>query len=324
MSDDRTLAEQFRRDVVTGLRASPKKLSPKYFYDALGSRIFDAICELPWYAVTRAEGHLIARHLPKLVKLRPGTIIELGPGNGAKLSMIVGAMRGRLASVQLIDVSTTALEAATAEVSRVSDVKIVRRVANFEDGLRTAMRTRLSGRPVLVMLLGSTIGNYEPEQRAGLLRHVRRYLQPGDSFLVGADLVKPAADLRLAYDDPLQVTAAFNKNLLVRINRELNADFDLGSFRHRAIWNSPESRVEMHLVSTKRQFVRLRRVRASVLFHRGESIWTESSYKFDPRQLLDIGRASGLDVANQWIDSRYQFALTLYKASGLSQTSDLM
>jgi uncharacterized SAM-dependent methyltransferase len=170
------------------------------------------------------------------------------------------------------------------------------------------------------MLLGSTIGNYEPPDRLRLLRRIRRRLGPADALLLGADLVKPAPVLREAYDDPLGVTAAFNKNVLTRINRELRGEFDVARFDHRAVWNAAASRVEMHLVSRTAQRVWIGHLQMRIGFRRGESIWTESSYKFRPNDLVHLGDEIGLRTRKHWIDRREAFALTLY---GTDETHQL-
>jgi uncharacterized SAM-dependent methyltransferase len=161
-----------------------------------------------------------------------------------------------------------------------------------------------------VLCLGSNIGNYEPADARALLQTIRSVMQPGDALVLGTDLVKPERDLITAYDDPLGVTAAFNRNLLVRMNRELGADFDLASFEHRAIWNDAQSRVEMHLVSRRPQTVRIPAAALTVHFSRGEHIWTESSYKFTPSGLRQLAASVGLTPSHQWIHDAAQFALT--------------
>ena len=160
------------------------------------------------------------------------------------------------------------------------------------------------------MLLGSTIGNYEPADTTRLVQSIAAALRPGDTFVLGADLIKPERALLLAYDDPLGVTASFNKNVLVRINREIGANFDLDTFAHRALWNAEASRVEMHLVSRRAQSVRVGRL--TVRFKKDETIWTESSYKYRPESLRSLGASAVLDVVQQWVDRDFGFALTMF------------
>ena len=193
-------------------------------------------------------------------------------------------------------------------------MSIVGHRATYEEGLRHASQERPARGPLLVLFLGSNIGNFDTPAAQGFLAEIRAALRPGDALLLGADLVKPEKDLLLAYDDPLGVTAAFNKNLLVRINRELLADFDLESFVHRAVWNSEQRRVEMHLVSQKDQVVSIPRADCSVRFAAGEPIWTESSYKFTPEEVHALGGAAGFRSRDQWIDPDARFALTLFVA----------
>jgi uncharacterized SAM-dependent methyltransferase len=180
--------------------------------------------------------------------------------------------------------------------------------------LRSAAAARANHGRMLVLLLGSNIGNFDPPAAAAFLSRIRAMLVAGDSLLLGADLVKPERDLLAAYDDPLGVTAAFNMNLLVRINQELGGTFDLDQFEHRAIWNAPEQRIEMHLVSRRRQRVRVEAADLEVAFEAGEHIWTESSYKYDPDQLTEMGRRAGFATSRQWIDAEARFALSLFTA----------
>jgi uncharacterized SAM-dependent methyltransferase len=198
-------------------------------------------------------------------------------------------------------------------LSAFSSLMVWRHQDTYEGGLASAARARSGGRTLLVFL-GSNIGNFDMPAAGELLRTMRQALAPGDLLLVGADLVKPAADLILAYDDPLGVTAAFDKNLLVRLNRELGADFDIGRFEHRAVWNSTHERVEMHLVSLAKQEVHIPAAGARVLFDIGETIWTESSYKYTEAGIADLGAGAGFSVAEQWVDGEARFALTLFEA----------
>ena len=168
---------------------------------------------------------------------------------------------------------------------------------------------------MLVLFLGSNIGNFDPPAAREFLAEIRRSLRPGDWLLLGADLVKPERELLLAYDDPLGVTAAFNKNLLARMNTELLADFDLGAFAHRAVWNAMERRVEMHLVSRRAQTVRIPRAGCEVAFAEGEPIWTESSYKYDADEIAEVVGAAGFGCHARWIEPEARFALTLFTAA---------
>jgi L-histidine Nalpha-methyltransferase len=307
--------KQFADDVAYYLRLDPKQLPSRYFYDPLGSALFEAICQLPWYSITRAEQRLLAARASDIVQRVPSlsTIIELGPGSGEKVSMLVRAA-GSTASltVHLIDLSSAALDLATRTLSA-HDVTVVPHQASYEAGL-DALSRRQGGR-TLVLFLGSNIGNFDPPGADEFLRTIRRALETGDALLIGGDLLKAERDLVLAYDDPLVVTAAFNRNLLVRVNRELGADFDIDAFRHRAIWNAVESRVEMHLVSTRSQRVRIAASRLDLTLETGETIWTESSYKYRAPEIVGMLERAGFRTIDQWIDAPAAFALTLVAAA---------
>ena len=321
----RKLVADFAADVARDLRLTPKQLQSKYLYDALGSTLFEAICRLPWYRITRAERRLLERYAPAIVEhaafgaerptVRP-TIVELGCGSGEKLVLLAEALqaRGGTARVHLIDISPQALEQTEQRLTRLRHFSVVGHQSTYEEGLRRAAAARDPGSPVLVLFLGSNIGNFDTVAAVPFLLRIRRALEPGDLMLLGADLVKPVRDLILAYDDPLGVTAAFNRNLLVRINRELHGTFDLRRFAHRAEWNAIESRIEMHLVSTRRQQVRVHAAQLEVLFRQGESIWTESSYKYSEAQIVSMGAAAGFGLVEQWVDDDARFALTVLRA----------
>ena len=290
------LADDVRRD----LQRSPKRLQPRYLYDALGSRLFEAICELPEYPITRAELNLLAAHSVAISAgvASPLTLVELGGGNGEKLALLVVALvdAGVDLRVELVDVSATALE----------------------DGLRRIARQRAAeGRAggMMVAFLGSNIGNLEPSAARLFLVSIRAALRIDDRIVLGTDLVKPESELVAAYDDPLGVTAAFNKNLLVRLNRELGANFTLDGFAHRAVWNAAESRVEMHLESLRAQRVSIPGSGCEVAFAAGESIWTESSYKYETEEVA-AGTDLGLARHDQWVDEEAGFAVTAFNAVG--------
>jgi L-histidine N-alpha-methyltransferase len=311
------LVEQFAAEVKRDLALQPKQLQSKYLYDALGSSLFEAICRLPWYRITRAESRLLRRHAGAIVDgLREATIVELGCGNGDKLMVLAEALQaaGGSALVHLIDISPQALEETERRLHRFEHFSVLGHQSTYEDGLRAAAAERFGPSPMLVLFLGSNIGNFDPPEADAFLRRIRSALHPRDLLLLGTDLVKPDSELLLAYDDPLGITAAFNKNLLVRVNQELAGSFDLGAFTHRAVWNAAERRVEMHLVSLKRQRVTIEACDLVVDFAPGEPIWTESSYKYEPEQVLSEGRLAGFSGAEQWIDQDARFALTLFRA----------
>jgi L-histidine Nalpha-methyltransferase len=303
----------FAADVAGFLQQNPRQLPSRYFYDALGSALFDAICRLPWYRVTRAETALLVRRAAQILDglRRPLSIAELGCGNGEKLAVLLDRAGAGVRRVHLIDISPTALLNAKHRLTGLPDAYVTTFQGTYEDGLAGLMHGRSQGAWV-VLFLGSNIGNFDPPAAGELLRRIRGSLAPGDALLLGTDLVKPVHELLLAYDDPLQVTAAFNRNLLRRINDELGGTFDLEGFRHRAMWNSHARRVEMHLVSTKRQVVRIAAIDLEIAFEADEWIWTESSYKFDADTVVAEGVAAGFRNAEQWIDHDAGFALTRF------------
>jgi L-histidine Nalpha-methyltransferase len=310
------LAEEFASDVDYYLKLSPRQLPSRYLYDGLGSALFDAICELPWYRVTRAEGRLLESHSRAVFAHldRMSTITELGPGNGDKLRRFIEIGRraaGQRLTLHLIDVSRSALTAAARTLSVLDDVVIVTHEAPYDVGLRTVGREHPRAERALVVFLGSNIGNFDRPDAAAFLSMIRAALGDGGALLIGADLVKPERELLLAYDDPLGVTAAFNRNLLVRINRELGGNFDVEAFQHRALWNRSESRVEMHLVARSAQQVRIEAAGLDVAFEPDEPIWTESSYKYQPEEIVGMLDAAGFRTVSQWINEADRFALTL-------------
>jgi dimethylhistidine N-methyltransferase len=316
---ERRAALDLANDVQYYLTLSPRQLPSRYFYDSLGSALFDAICQLPWYRITRAEADLLAKHGREvLARLgRVSTLVELGSGSGQKLRMLVQRRAPRVDNleVHLIDVSRAALEASTRALADIEGVTAVAHEAEYEDGLAAFARVPHSVGVTLALFLGSNIGNFDRPGSEAMLRRIRAALTAGDALLVGADLVKPERDQLLAYDDPLGVTAAFNRNLLVRINRELAADFDLARFGHRAVWNARDSRVEMHLVAQGRQHIRLHALDLDIELADGETIWTESSYKYRPAEIVSLVECAGFRMAGQWIGDADQFALTLFEAN---------
>lgn len=312
---------QLAEDVEYYLSLVPRQLPSRYLYDDLGSALFDAICRLPWYEITRTERDLLRLHARRILRrLEPlTTLVELGPGNGDKLSDLLDAAAEDAAlTVHLVDVSASALETASRALDDRDNVTIVTHQAEYETGLAAATGARESrgsfGR-TLALFLGSNIGNFDPPGADAFLLNIRAALSQGDALLIGADLVKGREALTRAYDDPLGVTAAFNRNLLVRVNRELDADFDLDGFAHQAIWNEAASRIEMHLVSNRRQRVRIPCARLDIVFEQGETIWTESSYKYRPDQIIEMLDRAGFRKMNQWLDERETFALTLVEAA---------
>ncbi len=307
------LAADVRRD----LGRPRKRLEPRYLYDALGSRLFEAICALPEYRITRAEQRLLAAHAGAMGAdlAEPLTIVELGAGSGEKLALLIEPLMraGVPLRVELVDVSATALDLAGRTLSRWPDLPVTGHQTTYDDALERLAARRAGEGALLVAFLGSNIGNLDPAASLAFVGEVRSALRAGDRFLLGTDLVKPEAELVAAYDDPLGVTAAFNLNVLARLNRELEANFDLERFAHRAVWNAAESRMEMHLESLRAQTVAIPGAGCSIHFTEGESIWTESSYKYETEGVHEFGAEVGLAVRGQWVDERDRFALTAFE-----------
>jgi dimethylhistidine N-methyltransferase len=302
------------------LTRRPREIPSHYLYDALGLALFDAICELPWYTIARAEAGLLRAHGSAAIRrVEPlGRLVELGPGRGAKLEALLAAAPAHqpLAAlhVELVDVSDAALAAAVRTLRAAGAARVATHEAPYERGLGRIARASAPPGRTLALFLGSNIGNFDVDAAHRLLAQVRAALRPGDALLLGADLVKPERDLQLAYDDPLGVTAAFNRNLLLRLNRELGADFDLGAFEHRAIWNRSQACVEMHLVSRRAQRVHVARAGFAIALDAGETIRTERSHKYEPAALVRMLASGGFRTVEQWIDPRLAYALTLAEA----------
>ena len=302
----------FPEDVRHSLQLTPRQLPSRYLYDPLGSALFDAICELPWYGITRAESRLLATHRSEIFAHLPGLtrIVELGPGDGRKLLTLVEGVPARV-DAHLIDVSAGALARAAHTLSDAPHVTVITHEASFEDGLDAVAHLPPDEGRLLALFLGSNIGNFDPPASTTLLRRVRASLGHDGALLIGADLVKPEEDLLLAYDDPLGVSAAFNLNLLLRINRDLQGDFDLRGFGHRAVWNAACSRMEMYVVSTCAQRVRIDAINLDIELAEGEAIWTESAYKYSPEGWMHQLADAGFEPLAQWLDREDAFALTL-------------
>lgn len=305
----------FAADIAEGLlRPGQKRIPPRYFYDALGSSLFEAITCLPEYGLTRADMGLLNRYAGRIARVAgAANVAELGSGNGSKARAILEALtrdRGR-PRYYPVDLSETALAACTAVLSPLADVRPV--CADWIEGLETAAARRHAGDPLLVLFLGSSIGNLERFEISPFLRRIRSLLRPGDTLLLGADLVKDIDTMISAYDDPVGVTAAFNLNLLARINRELEADFDLRSFAHEVRWNDAERRIEMHLLSCRNQEVSLPPLDARVAFSAGETIWTESSHKFTVDELDEFAQSAGFVPLQVWVDRDWPFAEALWR-----------
>jgi dimethylhistidine N-methyltransferase len=307
------LDTDFARQVRAGLTSCDQKTLPcRYFYDTIGSALFEAITCLPEYGLTRADARIIETHAAEIATASPvrPLIAELGSGSGTKTRKLLEQFQPAI--YYPIDVSPAALAQCARELAAVADVRPIEN--SYIEGLRQAASHRSPGQSLLVLFLGSTIGNFELEESAAFLCAVRAELAAGDALLLGTDLVKPVSQLLDAYDDPTGVTAAFNLNLLGRINRELDADFDLRRFEHLVRYNAAAQRIEMHLLSLASQCVRIPKAGLLARLKAGETIHTESCHKFTAEQIESMARGGGFRVAEQWIDREWGFAETLLAA----------
>lgn len=312
--------DDFAHDVRAGLTASAKRLSPRWFYDDLGSALFDAICFLPEYYVMRAEAEVLRAHGAEMTAAfgAPVRLIELGSGAARKTRILLDAVTARQADLEYapVDIDAAMLERIGRELTAEYPHLRVRAIrGDFRrpsDALALLPRTRMR---TVVLFLGSTIGNLDPDEAVGMLRDLRASLAAGDALLLGADLRKSRSILEPAYNDALGVTASFNLNLLARINRELGGHFDLGAFRHLATYDEARGCIDMYLASTRAQRVRIDALDLDVALADGESIHTESSYKHDAATLAALAREAGFTIARTWTDARQWFADALMIAS---------
>jgi len=299
-------------DVRAGLlRAGQKELPSKYLYDEIGSALFEVISVLPEYGLTRADERLMQGHAADIVAClkAPVRVAELGSGSGRKTRWLLEAFSRRQPTTYCpIEISPTALARCESDLGRIERVSILGFERPYLEGLRAAASGRGAGDRLLVLFLGSTIGNFDRDAAERFLGEVRRILVPGDALLLGTDLEKPLPQLLRAYDDSLGVTAAFNLNLLARLNRELGANFDLAAFRHEALYNLSFRRVEMHLRSLRQQRVAIPGAGCAVNFREEETIWTESSHKYRADDISAMALRNGFRCAFQWVDSEWAFA----------------
>ena len=306
---------QMVRDVRHGLARSPKQLSPKYFYDERGSELFEEITQLPEYYLTRAERSLLELRIPEIVRsVRPCSLVELGAGSATKTHIILDEMRagGCTECYVPIDVSEDFLQATAIQLrADYTDIQIMPVVSDITESF--ALPPVAS--PTLIAFLGSTIGNFPRDEAVRLLSHVAGEMGPTDRFLLGADLIKDPATINRAYNDSRGVTAAFNLNVLERLNRELNANFPVGDYQHRAFYNSEQHRVEMHLIVRRTHTVTIPEI-GDIAFEKGESIRTELSYKYDRPILQDILTSSGLAIEKWMPAADGAFALALARSEG--------
>ncbi len=317
------VASSFADDVRRGLTSSPKQLFPKYLYDELGSQLFEAICLLPEYYLTRAENEIFARHADEIVATAAVArdakvaLIELGSGSATKTRLIIESLLKRQPALlyTLVDISPAALEGSSRVLLQSYPALSVAAFAGDYDSAMPRLRENVGEKQTaLALFLGSNIGNFDPSEARAFLRNLRGVLRAGDALLLGADLKKDAATLEAAYDDALGVTAAFNLNLLTRLNREFQADFNARRFQHVAIYHEARGRVELYLESREAQTVNLRALDLSVNFDAGERIHTESSYKYHLDELSRLAAETGFERARTWLDGNEQFSSNLLLA----------
>lgn len=303
-------------DVLHGLTKLPKTLSPKLFYDAAGSELFERITELSEYYPTSTERGILRQYAPEIVQQTGDShvIVELGAGSASKTTLVLDAFVKTREPITYypVDVSAAALDFCSERMREVlPTIQVVPKVLDFTHGM--PQFRQIAGRK-LFLFIGSSIGNFEPLEAGLFLKQVRSSMNPGDALLLGTDMRKSPDVLIPAYDDAEGITAAFNKNLLVRLNRELNADFDLDSFAHRIIWNDELSRIEMHLESLRDQVVNLDALALSLEFRMGETIHTENSYKFTMPMIEAIAGNGGFTIEHTWTDPKQWFTVHLLRA----------
>ncbi len=312
---ERTLLE----DVRESLAGQPRRLSCRWFYDAAGSLLFEEICRLPEYYIPAAEREILTRHADEIVASVPAgaAIVELGSGTAEKTSLLLAAALRRRESLRLryvpIDISPAALAAASQRLASLPGLSVHGVCAEYEEGL--AHLAHLGQGARLVLWLGSNIGNFDRDQAAAFLRRLAGQLTSADRLLVGIDRRKRREAIERAYDDPRGVTARFNKNILLRLNRELGADFDPDAFRHRAAYDADAGRVSIYLVSQRAQRVRIPAVPLELDFAAGEAIHTEDSYKYSDAEIRALAAAAGLRIDRVFSDEAGRFADVLFRVT---------
>lgn len=304
-------------DIQAGLTAIRKSIPARYFYDDLGSALFEAITHLPEYYVTRAETEVLRRHAAEIVKAAGGArrVIELGSGSARKTRLLFDELTHGGAQIEYVpvDIDPHMLEKSARELLvEYPSLRVTAVCADFTQPSR-ALSEIVSQERTLAIFLGSTIGNFHPGPAAALLRDLKSVLSPGDAILLGADRKKSNDVLHPAYNDALGVTAAFNLNMLQRINRELGGHFDLSAFAHRAFYDPDQGRIEMHLVSLREQSAPIDALNLEIAFTEGETIHTENSYKYDDEDLSRLAAEAGLEIGATFSDSRRWFADVLFR-----------
>lgn len=307
------LAEDVRR----GLSSKPKRFLPKYFYDQLGSQLFEAICLLPEYYLTRAENEILERYADEIVASLDGntTLLEMGSGSASKTRLIIEALLRKQDELLFIpvDISASALDSSSRILLQsYPQIRVEAYAADYFAGL-----AELGKKPrarTLALFLGSNVSNFDADEALRFLRALRQVLHEGDALLLGADLKKEKEILEAAYNDALGVTAAFNLNVLARINRELGGNFDLRGFRHHAFYNETVGRVEIYIESLRDQTVAISELGIQVQFREGEQIHTENSYKYDSTDISRLANETGFTCAQTWLDQKRQFSSNLLLA----------
>lgn len=305
-------------DVRKGLAARPKRFLPKYFYDELGSQLFEAICLLPEYYLTRAENEILQRYADEIAGSVDGkiTLVEMGSGSASKTRLIIEALLRRQSELLFmpVDISASALESSSRILLQsYPRLTIEAYAADYFAGL-AELGKKPRGR-TLALFLGSNISNFDREEALRFLRAMRSVLNKGDALLLGADLKKDPKILEAAYNDALGVTSAFNLNVLARINRELGGTFDLRNFKHRAFYNEAAERIEIYIESLISQRVRIEQLDLEVEFAAGELIHTENSYKYDRAGIARLANEIGFEHARTWLDSQERFSSNLLLAA---------
>jgi dimethylhistidine N-methyltransferase len=313
----RDLTADFAEDIRRGLSSQPKHLFAKYLYDELGSQLFEAICLLPEYYLTRAENEILARYAGEIVGSieTPNTLIEMGSGSASKTRLIIETLLSEQSELLFVpvDISASALDRSSRVLLQsYPRLRIEAYAAEYFEALAELAKVQ-RGR-TLALFLGSNVSNFEPEEARAFLRAMRSVLRVGDGLLLGADLRKEKAVLEAAYNDSLGVTAAFSRNVLVRINRKLDANFDLPSYRHHAIYNEVDSRIEIHLESLRAQTVVIQKLELEVQLEAGELIHTENSYKYDLEGIARLAAETGFVCGNAWLDEQKRFSSNLLLA----------
>jgi dimethylhistidine N-methyltransferase len=306
-----TLVQNVRRGLT---KEGQKELSCKYLYDDVGSALFEVISLLPEYGLTRAGERLLRRYAEDIITRLPKPIMvaELGSGSGKKTRWILEALSHHQQTIYYpIEISSSALAQCERELGHLERVSVLGFEKEYLDGLHAVAEQRPEGQHILVLFLGSTIGNFDRDKGIQFLQDVRQALLPNDALLLATDLVKPPAQISLAYHDPLGVTAAFNLNLLARLNRELGSNFVLQQFRHEVQWNETERRIEMYLRSLTDQTVQFAKAGFDVDIKKDETIWTESSHKYTTDEVLTMAEQSGFRCEVQWVDQEWPFAQNL-------------